>query len=92
MYWSFGIYMNAMEYMFIWANYLEKEAQCHAVYAHPQLSSGARSAALCLELPLVSYVVWANSNRPGKTAQLLRFAWAFAVRLCDKQSLLIILI
>ena len=39
---------------------------------------------LCLELPLVPYIVWANSIGSGKTARIHRLAWVFAGRLCDK--------
>ena len=45
---------------------------------------GARSPALCLQLPLAPYLVWANSKGFRETAQMHRLAWAFAVRPCDK--------
>ena len=46
----------------------------------------ARNIALCLKLPLVSYVciVWVNIKGFGVTAQLRKLTWAFVVCLCDK--------
>ena len=36
-----------------------------------------------LKFPLVLYIVWVNSEGSGKTPQMHRLAWAFAVWLCD---------
>ena len=39
---------------------------------------------LCLKLPLVPYIVCANSERPGETSWMRKLALDFAVRLYDK--------
>ena len=45
----------------------------------------ARDVALCPKLPLVPYIVWANSVGYGETAQICRLAGAFAVCLSVEQ-------
>ena len=43
-----------------------------------------QSLALCSKLPQVPCIEWANCKGSGETAWMLRLAWAFAVRICDK--------
>ena len=49
-----------------------------------QSSIGPRSPALCLKLPLVPYIVCANSEGSGETVQMPRLTCVIAVRLRDK--------
>ena len=56
---------------------------------HMLSSSGTRFPFLCLKLPVVPSIMWANSKGCGETAQMCRLAWAFAVLLCDKTFFLL---
>ena len=71
-----------------WADSWEEGPKHCVVYvpsnAHAQLSSGAKSPALCLKLLLAPYIMRANSEGSGETVRMRRLAWAFAVRICDK--------
>ena len=40
-----------------------------------------RDKALCMKFHLVPYIIWANREGSGETAQMRRLAWAFAVHL-----------
>ena len=42
-----------------------------------------------VDLPLVPYIVWTNSEGSGKTVQMPRLAWAFAGHTCDKDHFLV---
>ena len=51
----------------------EKAPGYRAVCDLAQLSSGARYLACCLKLPLVTFIVWANSEGSGETCDKNQF-------------------
>ena len=55
---------------------------------HAQTLNRARDVLFYPRLPLVPYIMRANSEVPGETARVRRLACAFAVRPCDKYSFL----
>ena len=56
----------------------------HSSNVHAQPSSGARCLIFGRTLRLLLYIMYANNEGSGETAQMLRLAWAFAGRICDK--------
>ena len=77
---------------YIWAISWEEGPQFCAVWnpsnVHVQPLIRVRDVALSLKLPLTPFVMWANSEGSGESAQMRRLAWAFAVGLCDKYPFL----
>ena len=55
--------------------------------AHAQPFRGARDLAFCLNVPLVSLLVWASSGGSGETARMRRLAWTFTARISDKYQI-----
>ena len=55
--------------------------------AHAQPFRGARDLAFCLNVPLDSLLVWANSEGSGQTARMRRLAWTFAAHIGDKYQI-----
>ena len=51
---------------------------------HLQSSNGTRRLIFCWTLRLLPYLMCANRDGSGETAQMRRLSWVFAGRLCDK--------
>ena len=83
----------------LWSDWADAQADLSLCWAHRPTRKGtlgstacmhshslcrAREVELCLKLPLVPYILWANNEGSRVTVQKRRLTWAFAVRLYDK--------